>query len=130
MEIKKYYNGKDEISADYELTIRAKAYMKEHKTNDYSKASNAVLAADPELAKAYAVEDLTDYESPEPEKNFVPAKPRKMSRYEMSLAASAELAEDAEIIMLEHNIDYLAAFKLACKRKPHKEREYCLEIID
>jgi len=52
-----------------------------------------------------------------------------MSRYEMSLAASAELAEDAENIMLKHNIDYLTAFKLACERKPNKEREYCLEII-
>jgi len=129
MEIK-YYTGKDEISADDELVKRTKEYMAEHPEVDYSAASNAVLAADPELAQAYPMEDLTDHESPEPEKNFIPAKPKKMTEHQASMQASAQIAKKAELIMLERNLDYITAQQIVFKRHPELLKQYTAGIIE
>ena len=100
MEIKKYYDGKDELDPDEELTNRVKEYMKTHPDVNYLEASNAVLAADPELAKAYAMGSQRDYKAEADAKNskYSDPKPRarQMSEYQQGLAASAEISRQAD----------------------------------
>lgn len=130
MELRKYYEKSEEISADDELVKRTKEYMAENKETDYSKASSAVLQADPELARAYAMEDLSDYQPPEPEKNFIPAKPKKMTDHQISMQASATIAQKAELIMLERNLDYITAQQIVFKRHPELLKAYTAGIIE
>ena len=130
MEIKNY-TGKDKVDASAELARRTLEYIEKHPDVSYSDASNAVLQADSELARAYANDDDSrTYDAEPEEKNFIPAKPKKMTDHQISMQASAEIAKKAELIMLERNLDYITAQRIVFKKHPELLKQYTVGIIE
>ena len=108
MTILKKYEEKDFTSPDEELEQRSLEYMRQHPGVAYLQASNIVLEADPELAKAYAGKD-------EKKEYANPAKKAK-TEYQRDLAKSAEHAKKAEEYMYDHpEISYMEASDIVSK---------------
>ena len=129
MELRRYEDGKDKVDASVELVRKTKLYMESHPDVDYTTASNAVLQADPELARNYAG-NTGSYDAEKKENFYVPAKPKEMTEYQQGLEASKEIARLSEIEMLERDLSYMDAQALILKKNPELLRQYCLEICD
>lgn len=129
MKTRRYVGGKEKLNSSEEVSRKTKEYLKKHPNADYLTASNAVLHANPSLAKDYVGGTGTFDGEIDTRPSFAPAEPEKKSRYQLSLEASAELADIATGYTLQYNVDYENGFKLACKRNPELEKQYCLELI-
>ena len=129
METKHYTDGPDKVDASEELVRKTKLYMESHPDVDYTTASNAVLQADPELARNYAG-NTGSYDAEVKENNFIPSKPQKLTEHQAGMQASAQIAQKAELIMLERNLDYVTAQQIVFKRHPELLKQYTAGIIE
>ena len=118
MAILKKYQGPDAEDPGKDLAEKALQYMEENPGTTYQKASDIIFKKNPEIAQAYT--------------GGQDAEVRKTNKtvYQQELAASEEISQRAQIVMLERGLSYMDASEYVHKTNPELFKRYCAQIIE